>query len=490
MNLILITADEMRADCTGFGGHPLRPTPCLDRIAAKSVVCSHHFTQHGKCVPSRASMLTGRYSHTDGSRAINHECTIPDGAPNLHLALKRLGYETAFFGHNHTHENLLNGKNGKGENIADYHSYSEEHFAELNNRIWPVPAQSLFPPPAPDPCIETSCITDPITGFCDENKAAQAIHYLTNVRDRSRPFYLHLNLGNPHPPYRVEEPFFSMFDRGDIEPYPISLPKNAPLPLRAMRGRRGGDKMTDSSARELLAVYLGMIAKVDSLIGRVLDAVEKEGLFENSLVIFTSDHGDFAGQYGLPEKWDTCMQDCLLRIPMILCAPGLKPSCFDGLSEHVDIPPTVLDLLGVTPEPEWGIHGTSLVEQMNGGQSKDFVFADGGHEDAMIRRFNTPVTHTLADGTSVLATEGKQLTYSEEPESMSRTKMVRSRDWKLVVRLAGGNELYHLPSDPFEMNNLYGHPEHATISAHLMEALVLWSLRTDTDRPFLTQVGA
>jgi len=184
------------------------------------------------------------------------------------------------------------------------------------------------------------------------------------------------------------------------------------------------------------------------------------------------------------------MQDCLLRVPMILCAPSLKPSCFDGLSEHVDIPPTVLDLLGVAPEPEWGIHGTSLLKQMNGGQSKDFVFADGGHEDAMIRRFNTPVTETLTDGTTVPSTQGKQLTYSEEPESMSRTKMVRSRDWKLVVRLAGGNELYHLPSDPLEMNNLYGHPEHAMISAHLMEALVLWSLRTDTDRPFLTQVGA
>jgi arylsulfatase A-like enzyme len=108
----------------------------------------------------------------------------------------------------------------------------------------------------------------------------------------------------------------------------------------------------------------------------------------------------------------------------------------------------------------------------------------------MIRRFNAPITHTLTDGTAVPATQGKQLTYCEEPESMSRTKMVRSRDWKLVVRLAGGNELYNLPSDPFEMNNLYGHPEHATISAHLMEALVRWSLRTDTDRPFLTQVGA
>jgi choline-sulfatase len=491
LNLILITADELRADCVGFMGHPLRPTPQLDRLAARGVVMEHHFTVHGKCVPSRAAMLTGRYTHTDGHRAINHVCTIPDGAPNLHLELKRRGYETAFFGHNHTHENLLNGKNKKGENIADYHSYTDDYFVALNERTWPVPPPSTVPPTAPHPCLATDCVTDPITGFVDDNKAEQAIHYLKSVRDRARPFYLHLNLGLPHPPYRVEEPYYSMHDRARIEPYPIGLPERAPLPLRAMHEIRGGAQMTDAAARELLAVYLGMVSKVDALIGRVLGAVEEENLWSDTIVLFTSDHGDFASQYGLPEMWDTAMQDCILRVPLILCAPTLSPGRIQsGLSEHVDIPPTILDLMGIAPGPEWGIHGQSLLPAISGGEGKSLVFADGGHEPDAIRRFDATCTHSLPDGTIELTTLGKQKTYHDYPDSMARTKMVRSRDWKLVIRLAGGHELYHVAEDPFEMRNLYGQPGTAAMTAALMQELVLWSLRTDTDRPFLEHVGA
>lgn len=489
-NLILITADEMRADCAGFLGSSVCRTPHLDRLAARGAVFERHFTVHGKCVPSRAAMLTGRYTHTDGHRAINHACTIPDGVPNLHLALKNAGYQTAFFGHNHTHENLLNGKNGPGENIADYHSFSDGVFVGMLSREWPSPAQTYFPPPVANACLETRCKTAPRSGFCDDNRADQVVEYLERVRDRSRPFYLHLNFGLPHPPYEVEEPYFSMYDRGALEPYPFALPENAPLHLRKMREVRGAG-VDEVAVREIMAVYFGMISKVDTLIGRVLEAVERQGLFENTVVLFTSDHGDFAGQYGLPEKWDTAMQDCIMRVPMILCAPGISPGRKVGsLTEHVDIPPTVLELVGIAPGPEWGIHGDSLVPAMRGGAGKRYVFADGGHEDAMRARFNTEVEQRAPDGTCFLATQGKQKVYHDFPQTMSRTKMVRSEAWKLVVRLEGGNELYHVAEDPFEMVNLYGRPEHAGVVAQLMEQLVLWSLRTDTDRPFLESVGA
>ncbi len=490
-NLIFITADEMRADCAGFMGQPLCPTPHLDLLAKQGVVFENHFSVHGKCVPSRCSMLTGRYPHTDGHRAINHENTIPDGTPNLHLHLKNRGYETAFFGLNHTHENLYTGRNRKGESIADYHSFTEVEFDHFLEREWPVPPQTYFPAPAPDPCHETHCQTRPLNGFCDDTRAEQAVHYLRYIRDRARPFYLHLNLSLPHPPYKVEEPYFSMYDRGLVEPFPQDLTRNAPLPLVKMREFRGGNALTEAAARELKAVYLGMITKVDSLIGRVLQTIEREGLMENSILIFTSDHGDFAGQYGLPEKWDTAMQDCLLHVPFLLHSPGLpRGERCRALSEHVDLAPTILDLLGFEPEPQWGIHGRSLLPTLRGAAGKDFVFAGGGHEESLIRRFNTPAYSKRPDGTMEAATQGKQRTYEECPETMARVKMVRTREWKLVVRLTGGDELYHLPSDPHELNNLHGLPEHTAITAELTHQLLLWCLRTDTDRPYLEKVGA
>lgn len=379
-NVILITIEEARADCFGFLGHPLRPSPALDAFAQHAVVLENHFTVHGKCVPSRFAMLTGRHPHTDGSRAINHECTIPDQAPNLLRFLKAKGYETAFFGHNHTHENLLTGDNRPGHSAVDYHFYSEGEFGAMLQRSWPTPPQSYFPThPHPTPCHATRCLPGPITGLEDENRAAQAVHYLQKVRDRSRPFFLHVNFSNAHPPYKAPEPYYSMFPREAVEPFPLAEPENASLPIRAMRECRCAAELDEAGARELLAVYLGMIARADAATGHVLDALKSENLLANSIVIVTSDNGDFAGQYGLPEKWDTAMQYALMRVPMVLSAPGIEPgSRFSGLSDHVDLVPTILELLGYEPEPEWGLHGQSLLPALAGAPAKPYVFAGGG----------------------------------------------------------------------------------------------------------------
>jgi arylsulfatase A-like enzyme len=117
-----------------------------------------------------------------------------------------------------------------------------------------------------------------------------------------------------------------------------------------------------------------------------------------------------------------------------------------GLSEHVDIVPTVLDLLGLSRQPQWGMQGESLLPMLSGQGSKRAVFADGGHEQEMWARFN-------CEASEWGKLSGKQQTYQRYPESMARTKMVRSEDWKLIIRLAGENELYDLRRDPDEMDN-------------------------------------
>lgn len=479
-NLIIITCDEMRGDAPGFMGNSDCLTPNIDNFAEKGIVFNQHFAVHGKCVPSRISMMTGRYSHTDGYRTITQH--MPKDQPHLVGKLKEHNYETAVFGLNHVWEDFY-GDNSKSSGYVDYHSFTQKHFDFINDKKWPVAQPG---PNSREPMdLEAGYhyqgrIEEDLTGHDDVNRAEQAVHYLGEVRDKSRPFYMQLNLSRPHPPYAVEEPYFSMYDRDKITPWPYQLPENAPLPLRKMREIRTGIEEPEEYFRELQAVYYGMITKVDSLVGKVINSIKEQGLLEDTIVIFTADHGDFAGQYGLPEKWDTAMQDCILHVPLIIHAPGLKKGwSIDSMTQHIDLAPTILELLGI--KADWGIHGENLLPVIKGEKRKSAIFADGGHEEEMWPRFNFEPKAKRC---------GKQDTYRYCPETMSRTKMVRTDEWKLVMRLTGGNELYNMKNDPDELQNLYGDLQYNDIVLDLQQKMIEWCLKTDTDRPFQPNVGA
>jgi choline-sulfatase len=301
---------------------------------------------------------------------------------------------------------------------------------------------------------------------------------------------MQLNVSRPHPVYAVEEPYFSMYDRAGIRAWPHELPQGAPLHMRRMREVRTAAGPGEAAFREIQAVYYGMITKVDVLLGRLFDAIGEQGLFEDTVVIFTADHGDFAGQHGLVEKWDTCMSDCILHVPMVLRAPGLPSGArVDALTQHVDVPSTVLELLGAAPD--WGVHGRSMLPAIEGRTVRDAVFADGGHEEDMRGRFSFGEPE---GGGPARPLDGKQLTYRDSPETMARTKMVRTGRWKLVVRTAGGNELYDMQADPSELVNLWGKQaedaELARVVADLQLRMIEWCLETDTDRPRQEKVGA
>jgi len=373
---------------------------------------------------------------------------------------------------------------------VDYHSFTDGEFRALLDREWPFPApgpDSVQPMELEDGWDYRGRIDQPMTFFCDDNRGEQAIHFMTKARDRARFFFMQLNLGWPHPVYHAPEPYFSMYDRQVIRPWPHDLPENAPLHMRKMREIRTGLDAPEDALREVQAVYYAMITKTDETLGRVLDAIERAGLFEDSVVMFWVDHGDFAGQYGLVEKWDTCMADCLLHVPQILWAPGLpRGHVVESLTEHTDLAPTVLELLGL--EADWGMHGESLLPVIEGRRRKEAVFADGGHEEEMWGRFGRQVRSADREGRQRRA--GKQQVYAECPETMARTKMVRTEKWKMVVRLTGGNELYDMESDPDELRNLWGRPDLAPVVQDLQLKMLEWCLRTDTDRPFQPQVGA
>ena len=186
-----------------------------------------------------------------------------------------------------------------------------------------------------------------------------------------------------------------------------------------------------------------------------------------------SDHGDFAGQYGLVEKWDTTFADCLTHVPCVLAGGGLPEGrTVTAPSDHTDLAPTFLALLGM--EPTWGVQGHDLTPVITGAcpAVRDAIFADGGHEAEMRRRFN------FTGGDS-----GKQRTYRQCPDSMARAKMVRTGRHKLIMRQTGDHELYDLDSDRWELNNRWSDSSLAGVRQELMERLIQWTLATDTDRP-------
>ncbi len=498
MNILWITSDELRADCLGFMGNPDIQTPNLDRLAGQGTAFTRHFTPFPKCVPARCAMHTGRYCHTDALRSVAPDNHLSAEEPTLAATLRTHGYETAVLGLNHVwcdadFYGRGEEENRKGAGVVDYSSFTAGRMEALalQPRQYPEAAPREGPWTA---CFESLEIPGPVQGTRrangDENRTDQAIAFLRELRDPGKPFFLQLNLSFPHPPYRVHEPWYSLYDPATLTPFPFDLPQNAPLPLRAQREHRTGMAFTPEAAREIQAVYYGMVSMIDDQVGRLLRELESLNLRADTLILFTSDHGDYAGQHGLVEKWDADLRDCLLHVPCILAGPDIPAGKrVDGLSEHVDLPATMLDALGIPCSEDWVQHGQSMVPMLHGVPGKEAVFADGGHEPSLRARFNTPAWQEK-EGRRVKATLGKQLAYQQCPDAMAKCKMVRTQDWKLIVRETGGDELYDLREDPRELNNLHGTPGLEAVQLDLQTQLLQWILRTDPDRPRLARVGA
>lgn len=475
-HVVLLCMDEMRGDCLGVAGYRSDvKTPHLDQFLAQGTVFRNHFCVMPKCVPSRISMMTGRYSHTDGFRTIHQH--LPADHPDLVSRLKEEGFGVAVFGINHCWEDGF-------ERVMDVNAWTEPY-----KRHWGPDSPFKSPPPetANRPVPDLPPGYD--YGGCarswfDDLVTDCAVEFIENQMPGDRPWFLQVNLQAPHPPYRVEEPYFSMYS-GKIDPFPHAIPEEAPTLVRAQREHRTGLDAREEWLHEIQAVYFGMITKADTLMHRVITALDQAGILDDALVIYFSDHGDYAGQYGLVEKWDTHFADPLMRVAFGMVGDGIPAGDrMENLTEHIDVAPTVLDWLGLPPLET--AHGRSLLATVASEEHREAVFADGGHEAPMRDRFNTPLNDNPCDPDF----DGKQVTYQQVPAAMARAKMVRTATHKLVVRETGEHELYDLLQDPHELQNRFSDPALYDVERDLLLRLAGWSLRTDPDRPFQAKVGA
>jgi arylsulfatase A-like enzyme len=310
-----------------------------------------------------------------------------------------------------------------------------------------------------------------------------AVEQIRN-RPADQPLCIYLPLLYPHPPYAVEDPWYSQID-------PAAIPLRAPTPrdwsrkpslLRGIHMLQGMQGWTEDRWQELRRTYYGMCARVDTQFGIVMAALRQAGIYDQTAVFFFSDHGDFTGDYGLVEKTQNTFEDCLTRVPFLIKPPQgvpARPGIRDALVELVDFPATVYDLTGI--EPGYTHFGRSLLPLISGqaADHRDAVFCQGGRlqgeEQAMEKFRGVEPGFLYWPRLAWQQTEGPYHT---------KATMCRTQDYKYVHRLYESDELYDLRADPQETDNRIDDPALGDALAGLRARLMQFYLETSDVVPF------
>jgi arylsulfatase A-like enzyme len=468
----------------GHVGNPAAVTPYLDEsVRTDAVSFRNAFCQNPVCTPSRCSFMSGWYPHVRGHRTMHH--MMRQGEPVLLTTLKENGYYVWWGGKN----DLVPGQYG-------YEDYCHVKY---------VPDRPLYPNlhrhddwrGAPDSDTYYSFYfgrldrDDDEAHYYDRDWAnvLGAIDLIHNA-PQDRPLCVYLPLGYPHPPYAVEEPYYSMIDRNKIPPrHPTPADWHGkPSLLQGIYERQNLQDWTEERWTELRATYYGMCARVDHQFGLLMEALRQADIYDDTAVFVFSDHGDFTGDYGLVEKTQNTFEDCLSRVPFVCKPPAwvpVQPRVSDAMVELIDFSATVEALTGI--EPQHTHFGRSLLPVLAGETDahRDAVFCEGGrlHGETHCMELES----TQYQDASGLYWPRLRLQREEGPEH-TKAVMCRTKDLKYVRRLYESDELYDLRADPGELTNRIEDPALAGVLAKLKDRLLTFYLETgdvvphDTDQ--------
>lgn len=462
-NIVLLMTDQQRAGLTAGEGGP-DTMPRLDALLAGGVRFDRAYTSSPACVPARTSLLTGRFPSAHHVRQ-NSTGRFAHYATDLLDLLRGAGYALHFSGKPHMHPEAEDFDSFHGPFLHDGGPQAgEEHVAfdtwlsELDHSVsaepTPFPVESQLPYRIVDGAIDA--IAD------DEG---------------DQPFFLWLSFPEPHNPYQVPEPYFSMFDEAEV---PERLVGPEALPRLGWRYRwlhqlieekRPG---YDQEWRRYRANYLGMLRLIDDQIGRLLDHLGER--VENTVFLFVSDHGDYFGDYGLQRK-GAGMPDALMRIPLAISGPGIAPQHRSELVSMVDLLPTIAEWLA-EPIPA-GVQGRSLAPLLQGREAPATEFGsilgEAGYGGVSYTEHDRPPLHFPYEGPTF--DELNSVTQSGE------LRMVVEGRFKLIVDDRGEDVLYDLVDDPGEIENLSDDPAYREVREALYRRLVQWLMRAADDLP-------
>lgn len=471
-NIVLIMTDQQRADFFKEEGFALDTMPFVGSLGEQGVRFERAYTPMPVCAPARCSTFTGRFPKATRVRENGGTRNI-FGPRGLTEILREQGYSVCLAGKNHSHLSPEDfdfyaapywHDGGPPQRTTSEQRRFDEWLVALDHGV------SREPTPFPlEYQLPYRIVSD----------AIECVDAHGEVRNGA-PFFLWLSFPEPHNPYQVPEPYFSLFPEDEV-PERVAGPEAAEakggkwLWLRHLieEKRRGYDE----EWRRYRANYCGMIRLIDDQIRRFVDYLEEGGLLENTLLVFVSDHGDYAGDYGLQRK-GVGMPECLVRVPLIFRVPGLVPiRNRNDFVSLVDIMPTLCETIGA--KIPYGVQGRSLwpllTRQDYPKEEFESVYAELGFGGLPYGEEKRPSLHFSYEGPTF--DELNSVTMSGD------LKAVRKGRWKLLYDSMGRGELYDLEEDPGELIDLFEEPGFREVRLEMIEELLRWTIRTEDDLP-------
>ncbi len=431
-NILIIIADQQRYDCIGYAGIYPVATPNIDRLAEEGAWFTNAYTPIPICAPARQALLNGRRPETFGALwnygiALN----IPALSPNEYTWVRDLedeGYQNSFIGKwggNPNHGPLEYGFH-RSVGVDEYWEYRKDKYPNIRyqegwlGEIDPVPYE------------------DNISHWL----ADRAIEDMEEFSANGDPWHIRLDFSGPHLPCRPSKEFAQLYKGEDIPPWPSFGESfhNKPYIQKQQLYSWNIENYTWEDWREGVARYYATISEIDHAIGKVLQRLEELGQAKDTLVIYTTDHGDMCGSHRMIDK-HYILYDDVVRVPLILRWPGVIPPSTvreEFICHFLDIPPTILEIIG-KEIPDFFI-GRSILPLLRGDK------VEGWRTEAVA-------------------------TYNGQQFGLYTQRMIRNNKWKYIWNTTDIDELYNLEDDPYELHNLIGQAEYMPIISNLREKL-------------------
>lgn len=507
-NILFIMCDQLRFDYLGCGGHPHIRTPHLDALAARGVRFTRAYVQSPICGPSRMSFYTGRYMRSHGANWNGFPLRV--GEPTLGDHLKELGVRTVLVGKTHMAADAaglarlgIDPASALGVHLSEcgFEPYERDDGVHPASRSRPryddyLRAQGFIganpweewanspaggggetlngwllahadkPARLPEEHSETPYITRRAMAFIDEAQ-----------RD-GRPWCLHLSYIKPHWPYIAPAPYHALYGAADVVPANRAAAERAdPHPvygaMMAMRPARNFSR--DEVRTRVIPAYMGLVKQIDDQLGLLFRFLDERGLGGDTMIVFTSDHGDYLGDHWLGEK--DFFHDCAVKVPLIVADPrpaadATRGTASDALVEAIDLVPTFVEYFGGEPQLHV-VEGRSLAPLLRGATPagwRQYAFSE--YDYAMLEARVT-LNQPIAD---------------------CRLFMVFDGRWKYVHAVGFRPLLFDLATDPRELCDRGADPGCEAERARLRGALLDWALRdhnriTTPDRRIAAYAG-
>ena len=489
-NVLWIMCDQLRHDYLGCTGHPTLTTPNIDAMAKRGVCFSKSYVQSPICGPSRMSFYTGRYMRSHGSHWNGWPLRV--GEPTLGDHLNKIGVRNVLVGKTHMSPDI---EGLKALGIAP-DSIIGVHVSECGFEPYERD-DGLHPDNRPRPRYDTYLreqgyeATNPwehwANSGADEDgslqngwllvhadKAARvpeehsetpymtrrAMDFITEAEADDRPWCLHLSYIKPHWPYIAPEPYASLYSAADILPAVRSEKERQeahPVFAAYMDMRYSRNMSRDEAREKVIPTYMGLIKQIDDQMGVLMAFLETRGLLDTTMIVFTSDHGDYLGDHWMGEK--DLFHDQSARIPLIVIDPsreadGTRGTVSDALVEAIDLAPTFIEYFG-GKVPDHILEGRSLMPLLRGAAPADWRKVAFSEYDYCMQDVRLKLNQPIEQCRLFMAFDGR---------------------WKYVQASGFRPMLYDLDSDPQEFVDRGEDPSCADVIARLQAALFDWAL--------------